>query len=163
MQADDAAHAPAMDLPDVMNNLIADARQMQDQRDAALARVAELEKTVEEMTLIYQQAMIKNIHAKWMEGASRSWGDLDEEETLQFTRFLDGDSDNFDDANTVWVTPYEWFTAEDGGEWCVEFEQGGEIGLSGDEQAFVLNNFALLASHFAGLTVRYGGPLPNQV
>eukprot|EP01047_Picozoa_sp_COSAG01_P035522 COSAG01_NODE_2733_length_7167_cov_48.846067_3_plen_161_part_00 len=160
MQADDAAHAPAADLAGVIDNLITDARQKEDQRDAALARVAYLEKLVEKMTPIYQQAMIKNIHDKWMEGAT--WF-LGEEETLQFTRFLDGDSDNFDATNTVWVTPYEWFTAEDGGRWCVPFAQGGEIGLSGDEQAFVLNNFALLASHFAGLKRRYGGPLPNQV
>ena len=41
------------------------------------------------------------------------------------------------------------------------FEQGGEIELSAYERAFVLNNFELLASHFAGLTVREGGPLPN--
>ena len=38
------------------------------------------------------------------------------------------------------------------------FEQGGEIGLSAYERAFVLNNFELLASHFAGLSVRHGGP-----
>jgi hypothetical protein len=66
MQADDAAHhAPAADLAGVIDNLITDARQMEDQRDAALARVAYLEKTVEKMTPIYQQAMIKNIHDKW--------------------------------------------------------------------------------------------------
>jgi hypothetical protein len=42
----DAAHAPTADLAGVVDNLITDARQMEDQRDAALARVAELQQQV---------------------------------------------------------------------------------------------------------------------
>jgi hypothetical protein len=38
----DAAHAPTAYLAGVMDNLITDASQMEDQRDAALAKVAEL-------------------------------------------------------------------------------------------------------------------------
>ena len=63
--------------------------------------------------------------------------------------------------DVISVSPYEWFSAEDGHEWCVAFEQGGDIGLSANERAFVLNNFELLASHFARLPVREGGSLPN--
>ena len=86
---------------------------------------------------------------------------MEEEEKLEFIRFFDGDTYNFIASNTARVSPYEWFSAEDGHEWCVAFEQGGDIGLSANERAFVLNNFELLASHFARLPVREGGPLPN--
>ncbi len=54
---------------------------------------------------------------KWIRGASRSWGNLNEEEKLQFTRFFDGDTYNFIASNTAWVSPYEWFSVEDGHEW----------------------------------------------
>jgi hypothetical protein len=53
------------------------------------------------------------------------------------------------------VTPYEWFSAADGRDWCVPFEQGAgntdqqrAWALTGEEQAFVLSNFELFAAHF---------------
>ena len=149
---------------DIQDELIADATKAESERDAALARVAELETLVEKMQPVYENVMntITKIKKKWIEGASRSWGNLEEEERLEFTRFFDGDTYNFIASNVVGVLPYEWFSAEDGREWCVSFEQGGDIGLSAYERAFVLNNFELLASHFARLPVREGGPLPNS-
>jgi hypothetical protein len=62
MQADDAAHAPAEDLASVIDNLITDACQMEDQRDAALARVAELGKV--EAALFAVTNATENMHDK---------------------------------------------------------------------------------------------------
>ena len=73
-----------------------------------------------------------------------------EELVVRWTRFLDGDDGNFSGANCVWVTPYEVFSAPDGREWCVGWDQGGDIGLDGYEQCFVLNNFPLLADKLSG-------------
>ena len=53
------------------------------------------------------------------------------------------------------MTPYEWFSAADGRDWCVPFEQDAgntdqqrAWALTGEEQAFVLSNFELFAAHF---------------
>ena len=98
---------------------------------------------------------IKRIAAKWQAGVNRSWDGEGEQPPLMFPRFLDGCDYNFSATNCIWVTPYEWFSAPDGHEWCVPFEQksstqGGadDISLTTDEAQFVLNNFEALAEYF---------------
>ena len=100
--------------------------------------------------------IITSIVAKWQAGVNRSWNGDGTQPPITFKRFLDGDIHNFKGDNAVWVSPYEWFSAPDGRDWCVPFtqefsSQGGaeDISLTPDEEAFVLNNFAILAEYFA--------------
>ena len=57
---------------DIQDELIADATKAESERDAALARVAELETLVEKMQPVYEIVMktITKIKEKWIEGAS---------------------------------------------------------------------------------------------
>ena len=89
-------------------------------------------------------------------GIQRSWNGDGEQPPIKFTRFLDGDEHNFTADNCIEVSPYEWFSAPDGHGWCVTFAQafsaqGGadDISLTGEEVAFVVNNFEALATFFA--------------
>jgi hypothetical protein len=100
--------------------------------------------------------IITSIVAKWQAGVNRSWNGDGAQPPIKFTRFLDGDEHNFTADNCIEVSPYEWFSAPDGHGWCVTFaqafsSQGGaeDISLTPDEEAFVLNNFAILAEYFA--------------
>lgn len=100
--------------------------------------------------------MMERIVAKWQEGADRSWDGDGEQPPIMFYRFLDGCDYNFLANNCVAVTPYEWFSAPDGRDWCVPFtqefsSQSGlkDISLTDEEEAFVRNNFEALAAFFA--------------
>ena len=100
--------------------------------------------------------IIEGIIAKWQAGVNRAWDGSGEQPPITFVRFLDGCDYNFLDGNCIKVTPYEWFSAPDGRDWCVPFaqafsSQGGaeDISLTGEEEAFVLNNFAAFAEYFA--------------
>eukprot|EP01046_Picozoa_sp_COSAG06_P071190 COSAG06_NODE_20254_length_802_cov_1.773826_2_plen_117_part_00 len=102
-----------------------------------------------------KDTIIKNIVAKWQVGVNRSWDGDGEQPPITFSRFLDGDEGNFMGDNCIEVTPYEWFSAPDGRDWCVPFAQdkgaspAGDISLTGEEVAFVWNNFDALATFFA--------------
>jgi hypothetical protein len=104
--------------------------------------------------------IIEGIIAKWQAGVNRSWDGSGEQPPITFVRFLDGCDYNFLDGNCIKVTPYEWFSAPDGRDWCVPFAQRSgaidfkipgveDISLTGKEEAFVLNNFDAFAEYFA--------------
>ena len=75
---------------------------------------------------------------------------VDPEVPLVFTRFLDGDDQNFDAGNCVEVTPYEYFSAANGRDWCVSWDHyaHADFALTGEEKNFVVNSFDLFAAHF---------------
>jgi hypothetical protein len=98
---------------------------------------------------------LKTIVAKWEDAWETARGHDDDGASLSFSRFLNGDITDFSTHNCITVTPYEWFSAADGRDWCVPFEQGAgntdqqrAWALTGEEQAFVLSNFELFAAHF---------------
>ena len=95
--------------------------------------------------------MVKTIANKWLE-QQESVRDptVDPEVPLFFTRFLDGDDQNFDAGNRVEVTPYEYFSAANGRDWCVSWDHyaHADFALTGEEKNFVVNSFDLFAAHF---------------
>eukprot|EP01043_Picozoa_sp_COSAG02_P022542 COSAG02_NODE_1175_length_14063_cov_24.197794_10_plen_188_part_00 len=100
--------------------------------------------------------MLKTIVQKW-EDQQENVRDprVDPRVPLNFTWFVDGDDQNFVAGNCVEVTPYEWFSAANGRNWCVSWDAA----LTDEEKAFVMDNFDLFAEHFepraARATQRY--------
>ena len=94
---------------------------------------------------------IKTIVEKW-EDQQENVRDpaVDPKVPLHFTRFLDGDDENFDTGNCITITPYEWFSASNGRDWCVSWDQYAwpDAALTDEEKAFVMDKFELFAAHF---------------
>ncbi len=95
--------------------------------------------------------MVKTIVQKW-EDQQENVRDprVDPKVPLNFTWFVDGDDQNFDAGNCVEVTPYEWFSAANGRNWCVSWDHyvHADAALTDEEKAFVMDNFDLFAAHF---------------
>ena len=67
--------------------------------------------------------MLKTIVDKWTVAWETARGCDDDGASLSFHRFLNGDTMDFSAHNCITVTPYEWFSAADGHDWCVLFAQ----------------------------------------
>ena len=95
--------------------------------------------------------MLKTIVQKW-EDQQEIVRDpaVDPKVPLNFTRFLDGDDDNFMSGNCITITPYEWFSAPDGHDWCVSWDHyvHADATLTDEEKSFVMDKFELFATHF---------------
>ena len=95
--------------------------------------------------------MLKTIVQKW-EDQQENVRDpaVDPKVPLNFTRFLDGDDDNFMSGNCITITPYEWFSAPDGRGWCVSWDHyvHADATLTDKEKSFVMDKFELFATHF---------------
>ena len=103
--------------------------------------------------------MLKAIVDKWTVAWETARGCDDDGASLSFHRFLNGDTTDFSTHNCITVTPYEWFSAADGRDWCVLFAQDAcntdqqrTWALTEEEQAFVLSNFPLFAAHFKAIS-----------
>ena len=103
--------------------------------------------------------MLKAIVDKWTVAWETARGCDDDGASLSFHRFLNGDTTDYSTHNCITVTPYEWFSAADGRDWCVLFAQDAcntdqqrTWALTEEEQAFVLSNFPLFAAHFKAIS-----------
>jgi hypothetical protein len=125
----------------------ADSEALEDAADAAAAPTPE------------SSPMLKAIVDKWTVAWETARGCDDDGASLSFHRFLNGDTTDFSTHNCITVTPYEWFSAADGRDWCVLFAQDAcntdqqrTWALTEEEQAFVLSNFPLFAAHFKAIS-----------